>query len=70
MENQENDEFSIPKNFMLRCIKCGWGRTTTGLPSDLSDLVYVKSSCKGCGKFKRYRCPKCNTACPMKKVKS
>ena len=33
----------IPKNFILRCHKCRWARTSTGLTEDLKDLREIKT---------------------------
>lgn len=60
---------SAPQNFVIRCAGCRWARMTSGLTADLADLIYVKPTCKTCGKFRKYRCPKCGQACPLKRVK-
>jgi len=68
-KNNEESNVSAPQNFALRCPKCRWARMSSGLAADLADLVYVKPTCNGCGKFRKYRCPKCGVACPLKRIK-
>lgn len=69
-ENELNaEQSSAPKNFVLRCPRCRWARTTSGLTTDLADLTYIKPTCVRCGKLKKYKCPKCGTACPLKRIK-
>lgn len=65
----EEEKSSTPKNFQLKCIQCGWARTSSGLTTDLSDLIYIKPSCKGCGRYRKYKCPKCGAPCPLKRIK-
>jgi|GEM_PF-2321999 len=68
-EENKKHEDSAPQNFFLRCPKCSWAKLSSGLTSDLVDLVNVKTTCKGCGKFRKYKCPKCGTSCPLKRIK-
>jgi hypothetical protein len=68
-ETYQPEQSSAPKNFAIRCLKCRWARLSSGLTVDLQDLIEVKSNCAGCGKFKKYKCPKCGTACPLKRIK-
>ncbi len=58
-----------PKNFALRCPNCRWGRLSTGTKDDLVDLSYIKPTCAGCGKIRKYRCPKCGSPCPLKRIR-
>lgn len=69
MSKEETEQNSNPKNFVLRCPRCRWARTTSGLASDLTDLIHIKPTCNSCGKLKKYKCPKCGTACPLKRIK-
>ena len=65
----ENKNDLTPKNFQLKCIKCGWSRASSGITEDLSDLTYIKPNCNGCGRYRKYKCPKCGTACPLKRIR-
>jgi len=64
----EADNSGVPKGFMIRCPKCCWGRLSSGVAADLTDLFEIKSSCKNCGKFRRFRCPNCGAPSPMKRI--
>jgi hypothetical protein len=68
-QEYQPENSSAPKNFAIRCIKCNWARLTSGLTVDLADLHYIKPTCKGCGKYRMYSCPKCGTKCPLKRIK-
>lgn len=68
-EHYEPEDSSAPKNFALRCPSCRWARITSGLATDLQDLLVIKPTCQNCGKFRKYKCPKCGTACPLKRIK-
>lgn len=63
------EQSSAPRNFMMRCASCNWGRASSGLKSDLADLAEVKANCNTCGKWRRYRCPRCGAICPLKRIK-
>jgi hypothetical protein len=67
--DNSNENNSVPKNFILRCPRCRWSRTSSGLKSDLKDLVEIKNNCINCGKFRNYKCQKCGMACPLKRIK-
>ncbi len=69
IETYEPEDSSAPKNFILRCPGCRWARASSGVSDDLADLIYVKPTCKGCGKLRQYRCPKCGNKCPLKRLK-
>jgi len=57
-----------PKPFMIRCHYCRWGRTSTGAVDDLDDLHEIKSNCKSCGKWRKFRCPNCGRQAIMKRI--
>lgn len=67
--NYDPEKSSAPQNFVLRCARCRWARMSSGLGVDLKDLLEIKPNCANCGKFKKYKCPKCGMACPLKRVK-
>lgn len=69
MSEDNVEQSSAPKNFVLSCPNCRWSRTSSGITKDLADLIYIKPTCQGCGKIKKYRCPKCGGACPLKRIK-
>jgi hypothetical protein len=58
-----------PKNFVIRCARCRWARLSSGLSMDTADLKEVKANCKGCGKWRKFYCPKCSTPSIMKRFK-
>lgn len=58
----------VPKNFLIRCPKCRWGRTSTGCKDDLQDLKEVPSSPVEHTK-RRFRCPKCGAIAEMHRVR-
>lgn len=68
-DNHAIEQSSAPKNFVLRCSRCRWARTSSGLEADLKDLIEMKNSCKNCGKFRQYKCPKCGMTCPLKRIR-
>ena len=47
------EDSSAPKNFLLRCYKCRWARTSSGLTVDLADLIEITPGCRNCGKFRK-----------------
>lgn len=65
----EQNLSGAPKNFMIRCPKCRWARLSSGVSMDLADLHEVTSSCKNCGKARKFKCPKCGMNSPMKRIK-
>lgn len=71
-ENNENEHPPLnpplKKRFMLRCPRCRWARIINNQKTDLDDLIYIKPNCAGCGKIKKYKCIKCGTPCPLKKI--
>jgi predicted RNA-binding Zn-ribbon protein involved in translation (DUF1610 family) len=58
----------IPKNYVIRCGKCCWSRTTTGLKVDLADLHEIANNCPTCGKWRKFTCPKCGNHAVMRKI--
>lgn len=65
----EPDNSGAPKNFFIRCPRCRWGRLSSGLKSDLQDLHEVNPNCLNCGKWRKFKCPKCGTNSTMQRVK-
>ena len=61
-------DYSVPKNFMIRCPRCRWARTSTGLKVDLKDLNEVASRNPG-AEFRKFKCPKCGNNAVMKRIK-
>jgi len=59
----------VPKNFVIKCVRCSWSRVTSGIVTDITDLNEINSGCTTCGKWRRFKCPKCGNACPMKRIK-
>ncbi len=65
----EPDISGVPKNFIIRCLKCRWARISSGVAADMTDLHEVTRSCPTCGKWRRFKCPKCGQEAVMKRVK-
>lgn len=65
-----SDKPVVPKNFIIRCPKCRWARTTSGIKTDLTDLVEVQKSCATCGKSRKFRCPKCGASATMVRMRA
>jgi hypothetical protein len=63
-----NYNISMEKQYMIRCLKCRWGRTSTGTSEDLKDLYELKNHCSTCGKKRQFRCPKCGKPATMTRV--
>ena len=59
----------VPKNFMIRCLRCRWARITSGVAADITDLNEVHIGCVNCGKFRKFKCPECGNPAPMKRIK-
>lgn len=59
----------VPKNFVIRCLKCRWARITSGISTDIADLHEVHIGCAACGKWRKFKCPKCGNYAPMKRIK-
>jgi hypothetical protein len=64
----EANNSGAPKVFMIRCAKCRWGRVSSGVSVDITDLIEVKSNCASCGKWRKFKCPKCGKTCSMKRI--
>lgn len=58
----------MEKKFIIRCAKCRWAKTTTGISSDLTDLFELKKGCTHCG-GRQFRCPKCGRPAKMTAIK-
>ena len=65
----EQDNTGAPKNFFIRCPSCRWARTSSGLAADISDLTEVNPGCFNCGKWRKFKCPKCGMPSTMKRLK-
>jgi hypothetical protein len=65
----EANNSGAPKNFVIRCGKCCWSRVSSGVAADLTDIYEIKPNCKGCGKWRKFRCPNCGTPATMKRIK-
>ena len=53
---------------MIRCLKCRWGKTSTGTSEDLKDLYEIQHNCSNCGKKRQFRCPKCGKPATMTRI--
>lgn len=62
------DVSHVPKNYMIRCPKCRWGRTTSGVKADLMDLNEIHNSITAPGRDRRFTCPSCGNHAIMKKI--
>ena len=65
----EESKSGVPKNFVIRCGRCRWARITSGVSEDISDLHEVQIGCVNCGKWRKFKCPKCGMLSPMKRIK-
>lgn len=59
----------MSKPFIIRCPKCRWAETSTGISAELTHLYEIKPSCTNCGKPREFRCPKCGRTAKMLRVK-
>jgi predicted RNA-binding Zn-ribbon protein involved in translation (DUF1610 family) len=59
----------VPKNFMIRCLKCRWAETSTGISDDLKHLTEIPRTCMNCGTPRQFKCPKCGRAAKMLRIK-
>ena len=64
----EEDTSGVPKNFMIRCPRCRWARITSGIKTDITDLNEIEPGCTNCGKWRRFKCPKCGMTSQMKRI--
>lgn len=65
----EVNHTGAPKNFFIRCPKCRWARTSTGLKDDVADLYEISPGCTTCGKWRKFKCPKCGMPATMQRIK-
>lgn len=65
----EQNTSGAPKTFFIRCPRCRWARISSGVKADVSDLFEIDAGCKTCGKWRKFKCPKCGTSSPMKRIK-
>lgn len=65
----EQDNTGVPKNFFIRCSRCRWARRSSGMKADLSDLIEITPGCTTCGKWRKFKCPKCGMSSLMKRLK-
>lgn len=65
----EEENIGPLKNFMLRCLKCRWGRRSNGLSEDLKDLAEVARTCMNCGTPRTFKCPKCGRHVKLLRIK-
>lgn len=66
---QESPNSGAPKNFIIRCPRCRWARLSSGVAVDIKDLVEVNPGCKTCGKWRKFRCPKCGMPSTMRRLR-
>lgn len=65
----EQNNTGAPKNFFIRCPRCRWARTSSGLSGDIADLHEINAGCVNCGKFRSFKCLKCGMPSKMKRIK-
>ena len=63
------EDSGVPKNFVIRCPRCRWARITSGVAQDITDLHEIDPNCVNCGKWRRFKCPKCGRSSPMTRIK-
>jgi len=59
----------VPKNFVIRCLRCRWARITSGISDDITDLNEINAGCTTCGKWRRFKCGQCGGIAVMKRFK-
>ena len=59
----------VPKNFVIRCLRCRWSRITSGVSSDISDLQEINAGCITCTKWRKFKCKSCGSPSTMKRIK-
>ena len=60
---------SVPKVFMIRCSRCRWAETSTGITADLQHLKEIPNDCENCGKNRKFKCPNCSSVAQMLRIK-
>ena len=65
----EADISGVDKNFMIRCPRCRWARVSSGVAADVADLHEINQGCKNCGKWRKFKCPKCGMPSTMRRIK-
>jgi len=65
----EADTSGVEKNFIIRCPRCRWARISSGIATDIEDLNEIDPGCINCGKWRRFKCPKCGMASTMRRLK-
>ena len=60
---------STSKSFIIRCPKCRWAETSTGISTDLAHLKEIANDCTSCGKARQFKCPKCGALAKMIRFK-
>ena len=65
----EADNTGVPKNFFIRCPRCRWARTSSGMTADLTDLTEINPNCVNCGRWRKFKCPKCGMPSTMRRLK-
>lgn len=65
----EQNNTGAPKNFFIRCPRCRWARTSSGLSADVADLNEINAGCVTCGKWRQFKCPKCGMPSTMKRLR-
>jgi len=65
----EANNSGVEKNFVIRCPRCRWARLSSGVAMDLEDLHEIDPNCPTCGKWRKFKCPKCGMPSPMKRIK-
>ena len=64
----EEDNSGVAKNFVIRCHRCRWARMSSGISTDLADLNEINQGCTNCGKWRKFKCPKCGLPAMMKRI--
>lgn len=68
-QQNETPNSGVPKNFIIKCLRCKWGKLTSGTSDDLVGLHEVHIGCRTCGKWRKFKCPNCGMPSPMKRIK-
>lgn len=65
----EEPKVVVEKNFIIKCNRCQWGETSTGISHDMKHLHEVKRACPTCGGARKFKCPKCGQIALMRRIK-